>query len=141
MNASMPYGVDTERSTNDPGGSRVVDPDATADDRLYSTFMHVCVLGNHVGLPLVGFIVSLVLWLTKRDESPFIDDHGREVINFQISLAIWYTLSALLVPMCGLGVLSAMVVYVLALVVSIVNAIRANQGEYVRYPITIRFLA
>lgn len=131
-----PHSTHPHMNQRDP----YVDDQATDDERLMATFMHLCVLGNHVGIPVVAFIVSLVLWLMKRDESPYIDDHGREAINFQISLLIWYTVAALLTPVCGIGVLVALVVIVIAFVTSITNAIRANRGEYVRYPITIRFI-
>ena len=119
---------------------RIHDPDVTDDDRIWATFIHVGAFGGLV-LPLASILVPLIIWLAKRQNSPFIDDHGKESVNFQISLVIWYVVAGILVPVCGIGFLGLIALSIMALVTMILNGIRANRGEYVRYPMTIRFLS
>jgi uncharacterized Tic20 family protein len=79
------------------------------------------------------------MWLIKKDTSPFLDDHGRESVNFQISLLIYMILGGVL-TLCGVGFIIMVAVPVLGLVGSIMAAVAANRGEYFRYPATIRLI-
>lgn len=132
----------TETSTAGSSGRiRVVESNATTEDRTWATFIHLSGLAGLTLfklipiIPLASIIVPLVLWLIKRHDSPFLDDHGREALNFQISMALYYPL--LLLSCIGIPLLIVLpFVHVIA---PIVMAVRANGGEYVRYPITIRF--
>lgn len=88
---------------------------------------------------LVGFWGPLIIWLIKKDESPFVDDQGKEALNFQLTVLIAYVVSGLAV--CAyIGVVLLPVVWVMSLVFSIIGAMKANEGEYYRYPITIRMI-
>jgi len=103
--------------------------------------MHLAGFSSVVlGLGPLAIIAPLVLWLMKRNESPFIDDHGKEAVNFQISLWFWIFLSSILI-FCGIGILLIFALPIFSFVMMIIMAIRANNGEYVRYPITIRFIS
>ena len=119
---------------------RAFDPDATSDERSYALFMHLALLG-HMVIPFFTILVPIIMWSTKKEESPFIDDHGREAINFQISLLIY---SVIWIPIgfltCGIGFFLAFLPYVLGLIGMIQASIAANRGEFYRYPMTIRFL-
>ena len=53
----------------------------TNEQRTYALFMHL-------GSLFAGFLVPLIMWLIKREESPFIDDHGKQLMNWNISLVI-----------------------------------------------------
>jgi uncharacterized Tic20 family protein len=118
---------------------RLVDPSVTPDQRTYATFMHLMlVIATVTAVPLV--LGPLIMWLIKRDTSPFIDDHGREALNFNISILIYMLLSGLLF-ICGVGVVVMPVVWVFGIVFSIIAAIAANRGEYYRYPACIRLIA
>lgn len=117
----------------------VVDSLATNDERTWATFIHLGGL-SWLLIPVGGgLLVPLVLWLIKRKDSPFLDDHGRETVNFQISILIYWAIAGILTAMC-FGVILLPIVGLLSLVAPIVCAVRANRGEYVRYPATIRFL-
>ncbi len=120
---------------------RVYDPDAPDSERTYAMLLHLSLLA-HLVLSGFAIIVPLVMWLMKKDESPFVDDHGREAINFQLSLIV---LSLLLIPIgiltCSAGFFLYIPLYVLALVGMIQAAMAANRGEFYRYPMTIRFLS
>jgi uncharacterized protein len=130
--------ADPNFETRTPSG-RLVDPHADESERLYSTFTHLSLLTFHVLMPVVP---ALVMWLIKRDRSPFIEDHGRETVNFQLSLLIY---ALVVVPViglltCGVGWILYVPLYALAIVGMIMGAVAAHRGEYFRYPATIRFL-
>lgn len=91
-------------------------------------------------LPYAGNIVGpLILWLIKKADSPYLDAHGKEVLNFQISFAI-YGLIAFLSFFVLIGFILLPVVVVAWIVFVIIGAIKASEGKLYRYPLTIRFL-
>ncbi len=121
------------------GKGRVVDPHAAEGERTYAMFMHLTLIASHMGVPIVP---ALIMWLIKKDKSPYLDDHGREALNFQFSL-ICYAIGAFLVGLvtCGAGFLLYLPLYALGIVGMILASVAANKGEYYRYPMTIRFLS
>ncbi|MBX3358563.1 MAG: DUF4870 domain-containing protein [Phycisphaeraceae bacterium] len=122
-----------------PPRRRVIDEGATADQRTYATFVHLSTfLMFAIGVPLVA---PLVLWLIKRNESLYISDHGKEAINFNISIIIYYLVGLLLVAVCGLGFLVIGATFVLTIVGPILAAFAANRGEIYRYPACLRLIA
>jgi uncharacterized Tic20 family protein len=90
-----------------------------------------CHLGGIIG----GFILPLIIWLTKKEESEFIDDQGKEALNFQITILIANLGLGLIT--CGLAIF---VMVPLGIVFSIMGATAANRGEYYRYPMNIRMI-
>ncbi len=131
-----------QSSTVDSGGRvRVIEANATHEDRLWATVIHLSSLAGFVlaavvvVAPVGAILGPLICWLIKRHDSPFLDDHGREALNFQISMALYYPLLAL----SCLGIPLLAVLPLIQIIAPIVMAVRANGGEYVRYPITIRF--
>jgi uncharacterized protein len=130
-------GVGLGMSDGQGGTPRHVDPDVTADQRTYALFMHLSLILANVAIPIVP---ALILWLIKRKESAFLDDHGREALNFQISLLIYFCVSLVLVMACFVGVIGIAAVYVLGIVGMVMAASAANRGEYYRYPATLRLI-
>lgn len=127
---------------NDRG--RAFDPDVSADERSYALFLHLSLLA-HVVLSLIAIIIPIIMWQIKKEESPFLDDHGREAVNFQITLIIYsfaFTIAAVPIGLltCGVGFALAFVPYVLGIVGMIQAASAANRGEFYRYPMTMRFV-
>lgn len=121
---------------------RAVDAYATPEERTWATFQH---LGGLMAWFVIGpfcFLVPLVMWLVKKDESEYLDDHGREAMNFELSLLLY---AILLIPVAvltlGLGALLYIPWAALGLIGPIVAAVAANKGRYFRYPATIRFIA
>lgn len=90
-------------------------------------------------VPVIGIIAPVLMWQLRRTESAFIDDHGRETVNFHISILIYGVVSIALIFLC-VGWVTLPAVYVLGIVGMILAAIAANNGEYFRYPMCIRFL-
>ena len=92
-------------------------------------------------LPPFGNILGpLVLWLVKKEGMPFVDDQGKESLNFQISVAI-YGAGVFLLSFIGIGIVLGAALAVFWLVMVIIATVRANNGERYRYPLTIRFLS
>ena len=98
-------------------------------------------LSTFAGLvvPFGSVIVPLAVWLTRRDRDPFIDQAGREALNFGISIAIYgsvllvATLMLVGIPLLIAGVIAWVVLASLA-------AAKASQGQAYRYPLTMRLV-
>ena len=89
--------------------------------------------------PLGNIFGPLIVWLVKKDESPFVDDQGKESLNFQISFTIYCIFAAILsVILIGFILLIALGIAFLILV--IIAAVKANEGKEFRYPFTIRLV-
>ena len=110
-------------------------------DKQEKTFGMFCHLGAFAGyfFPLGNIIAPLIIWLVKKEEMPFVDDQGKESLNFQISITLYFLISAILyiviiglVLMIGLGIFDIVMV--------IIATVKANSGEKYRYPLTIRFI-
>ncbi|GBD85557.1 hypothetical protein BMS3Abin02_01966 [bacterium BMS3Abin02] len=103
----------------------------------WAVVAHLAALVNIVGIPSV--IGPLVVWLLKKDEDPFIDYHGKEALNFNISFLIYGIVSGLLI-LVAIGLVLLPVVLITWLVLVIIGAVRTSNGEYYRYPLTIRLV-
>ena len=91
-------------------------------------------------VPWAGHILGpLIVWLAKRGDSPEIDEHGKESLNFQISMLI-YNLIAGVLCLVLIGFVILGILHVLNLVLVIVASIQASEGKLYRYPITIRLI-
>ena len=86
-----------------------------------------------------GFLVPLVIWLVKRDEILHLDAQAREILNFRISMFI-YILLCIPLLLLGVGFIGLVVIGIFYLVFPILNAIRANNGDEPRYPLTLKIL-
>ncbi len=109
------------------------------DTRMWAMFCH---LGALVGLlgNGIGFILGpLVVWLVKREEDPFIDAHGKEALNFQLSMLI-YTLVSIPLIFVIIGIFMLIAIGLLVIILPIIAGIRANDGGFFRYPLTIRMI-
>ena len=105
------------------------------------TFTMLCHLSAFAGLfvPLGNIWGPLVFWLIKREELPEVDLHGKESLNFQISMTIYLFVSALLMlVLIGIPLLIGGAIFWVVAV--IIGSVRANNGELYRYPLTIRFI-
>ena len=133
MNVAMPVAqpnqVHSQSSTQ-----RLPDEGLSDSDRKYALAIHLTAL---LGVVIhVALLVPLVLWLVRKQESTFIDDHGREMMNVFLTALV-------LVPVCVITVIGiplAIAWIVTTFIGFIRGAMAANRGEYFRYPMTIRFL-
>ena len=116
-------------------GSKEVNKDA----RMWAMICHLSALAGLV-VPVVGCIVGpLIVWQIKKEEFPFVDEQGKEAVNFQISMLIYGIVAGLLCFACvGFVLLPAVAVF--DLVFLLIAAVKANDGHHYRYPLTIRFI-
>ncbi len=129
------------------GGPPPVPPIVDVPDKdacQWAMLCHVAALAQFA-LPSFGQIVGpLIVWLLKREQHPFIDEQGKESLNFQISVTLYAIVGSVLlaatcvglpfVPVLAIGILVVGVVY------CVIGAVAANKGQHFRYPMTIRFL-
>jgi len=115
------------------------------DPRMWAMFCHLAGLAGFV-IPVIisGIIAPLVVWQIKKDEHPFIDEHGKEAVNFQISISLYMVIGivACLIT-CIVAVLIpffAGALCIIDLVFLLIAAVKANNGERYHYPISIRFI-
>lgn len=120
--------------------TRLRDAAATDGERTYALFTHLAgLLGYVIFVPVVP---TLIMWAIKKNESPFIDDHGREAMNAQLSYLIYWLGCLALAPMtCGVTSVGLGVLPIAAIVFVVLAAINASKGEFHRYPITLRMIS
>lgn len=107
--------------------------------RLWGMFCHLAALSVYIGVPFGNIIGPLVIWLIKKEEHPFVEEQGRESLNFQISMTIYFIVAGILVFVL-IGILLLIALAILNLVFVIIASIRASNGEPYRYPLTIQFI-
>lgn len=96
-------------------------------------------MAAYTSIPFAGIIAVLVVWLIKREEHPFIEDQGRESLNFQISVGI-YSLISIVLALVLIGLVLLVLLLVFHLVCTVLAIIAASQGRAYRYPLTIRLI-
>jgi len=108
------------------------------DAKTWAMLCHVGAFAGYI-IPFGHIITPLVIWLIKKDESPFVDDQGKESLNFQISMSIYAIIAALL-TLVVIGVILLIGVVIFDVIMVIIAAVRANSGERYRYPLCMRFV-
>jgi len=118
------------------------------DERTWGMLSHLSALVGYFVVPFGNIIAPLIIWLVKKDQSQFVADQAKEALNFQISLflyAIVGTIVGLILTLVLVGffLLFALwgALYIGGIVLTIVAAIRANEGQAYRYPLTIRLVS
>ena len=116
---------------------------ATNEERQWALFTHLSALLGFL-VPFGNVLGPLIFWQIKKNESAFADDQGKEALNFQITFTL-VMLGLIVIGTVLLVVLIGFIFYIAAfvagiawLVLTILAAIRANNGEYYRYPWTWR---
>ena len=88
-----------------------------------------------------GLIAPLIIWATQKDNVFKMDAQGKSIVNFQISLLVYSLLCIPLIFVFGLGILLLIILGILALVLPIMNAVKASNGESPTYPLSLRFIS
>jgi uncharacterized Tic20 family protein len=107
--------------------------------RTWDVLCHATALAGFF-VPWAGHILGpLIVWLAKRNDSPEIDEHGKESLNFQISMLIYNVIAGVLcLVLIGFVILA--ILHILNLVLVIVASIQASEGKFYRYPLAIRLI-
>ena len=112
---------------------------SSRDVRTWNVLCHATALAGFF-VPWAGHILGpLIVWLAKRGDSPEIDEHGKESVNFQISMLIYNVIAGVLCLVL-IGFIILAILHILNLVLVIVASIQASEGKFYRYPITIRLI-
>ncbi len=130
----------TIMSTNEPldSGASREDLIPDKDDKMWATFAHLGIIAGFV-IPFGNVLAPLIIWLVFKDRSSYVDYHGKEALNFQLTVTIAIIASIILIFLL-VGIFLVIVVALLSLVFSVVAAVKANEGAYYEYPINIRFI-
>jgi uncharacterized Tic20 family protein len=118
---------------------RFVDPAVPHEQRTYAILMHASIV-LVIFLPFFSCILPLVMWLGRRQASRFIDDQGREALNFHLSITLYGLVSFALFPLCGIGMGLLVATYILAIIGGLMACLAAMRAEYFRYPMCVRFV-
>ncbi|MBN1322470.1 MAG: DUF4870 domain-containing protein [Methanotrichaceae archaeon] len=139
--------------------------------RNWAALCHASALVFFLGVPLGNVLGPLVVWLFRRNDHPYVDSQGKEALNFQISFTVYIMASILLMGMLGLSfipffwpfqpsrhmwafwdvmamplaflsfIVLMMGLILLDLVLTIMAAYKASNGEDYRYPLSIRLVS
>jgi uncharacterized Tic20 family protein len=129
------------------------------DERLWGMFCHLAAFAGYIGVPFGNIIGPLIVWLIKRKESAFVDDQGKESLNFQITMFI-VALALMVLPLCGIFSITLLTqshafpgpflfcmafpllfgLGIFIIVEVIMASVAANGGQRFRYHLSIRFI-
>ncbi len=111
-----------------------------AEERNWAIATHLSSFSGYIGVPFGHIVGPLILWLMKKDSSQFLDEVGKETVNYNISIIIWFIVC---IPLCfvliGFFLLGALAL--MDIIVTILAAVAASNGQQYKYPLTIRFIS
>jgi len=111
--------------------------------RQWDMWCHLSALSGLV-VPFGNIVGPLIIWQMKRNDFPSVNEHGKEALNFQISVLIYIAVAVMgMMFLCFFGTLLLPVVIglpIAAAILSIIAGIKANDGVFYRYPLTIRLV-
>ncbi|MEM1354633.1 MAG: DUF4870 domain-containing protein [Planctomycetota bacterium] len=149
MSETPPQEPQPTTEANPTSSGSITDPPpvpgemAPQEHRVMGMLCHLLALSGLIGIPFGNILGPLVLWLIKKQDIPFVDDQGKESLNFQITIILaGIVLGAIsLVPFVGcITILALIALVVVALVFTIIASVKANSGEYYRYPFALRLI-
>lgn len=119
----------------------------TKDDKLFGMLCHLSSLAGFI-IPMGNILGPLIVWLLKKDSSAFVNDQGKEALNFQISLLVYGIAGSIICAILMLVIIGFVLIILLGvglgllwLISTIIASVRANEGQTYRYPLTIRFIS
>lgn len=155
--AAMNTGSPIEPGTTPEGGpvrpESYPPPQHSASDfdsqqRMWAMWCHLAAFATFI-IPLGSVLGPLLVWLTKRQDYPLVDEEGKRALNFQITMAICFVVLFIVVfagVVSGTGLVVAIaaafgfILGIAWLVLVIFAAMRTNEGKRFHYPLSIRFL-
>jgi uncharacterized Tic20 family protein len=87
-------------------------------------------------VPCAGFIVPIIMWIANKDINVNVDLHGKNILNFMISYVIYAAVAAITI----IGIPIAIIIGLLYVILVIIATVKAYNGEYWKYPLTIQFI-
>jgi uncharacterized protein len=108
------------------------------DERMWAMFCHLSAFAGYI-VPFGSILGPLIIWSIKKEQYPAIDQHGKDALNFQISIAIYMIISAILIIIL-VGIFMLIALWVFQTVMIIIASIKANNGEEFKYPLSMHFI-
>ena len=108
-------------------------------ERQWAMGLHLSSLSGFIGVPFGSIVGPLVIWLIKKDQSDFLNESGKDALNFHLSMLL-YTLISIPLLFVLIGFVTILVIPVLEIVFSIIAAVKASEGQWYRYPLAIRMI-
>jgi len=112
--------------------------DTTPESRMWAMIAYLSALAGFV-IPFGNILGPLIVWLVKKDEMSFVDDQGKEALNFNISMTIYMLVSGVLIFVL-IGIPLLVILGIAWLILIILAAVKANEGTAYRYPLTLRLV-
>ena len=109
-----------------------------AEAKQWAMFAHLAALAGFI-IPFGSIVGPLLVWQLKKDVDPFVEQNGKEAVNFQITIAI-AAMVCFMLMFVVIGALLFPVLVLVWLIFTIIAGVKANNGEFYRYPMTIRFI-
>lgn len=109
------------------------------EEKTFLLLMHLSQLSGVV-VPGAGLVLPIVMWATNKDKSEEIDKHGKVILNWMIS-AIIYSIICFIFIFVIVGIFAFIALMIVNLIFAIVGAVKANEGELWRYPLSITFFS
>jgi len=123
-----------------PAAVPLLDPVAAEQQtRQWAMFLHLSLLAGFV-VPLAGLVLPIVIWQLKKTELPELDVHGKIVVNWIIS-AIIYAFGCVILSFLIIGIPLLIGLAIVAVVFPVIGAVKANNGEVWRYPLSLTFVS
>jgi uncharacterized Tic20 family protein len=111
----------------------------TEDERTWAMLAHLAALAGIVVWLFGAVLGPLAVWLARRGQSPFVEEHAREALNFNITVVLAAIVCALLM-LVFIGFILGSALFIAWLVFTLIAAIRASEGERYHYPISLRLV-
>jgi uncharacterized Tic20 family protein len=92
-----------------------------------------------IPIPFGNILGPLVVWLIKKDTMPLVNQHGKESLNFQITVSM-AIIGCMLLFFLVLPLLLIPIIWIAALVLTVIATIKTSNGEFYRYPFTLRLI-
>jgi uncharacterized Tic20 family protein len=108
------------------------------DEKTYLVLMHLSQFAGFI-LPGLGFAAPIIMWVTNK-ENPNVDKTGRNVLNFMLSMLIYFAVSFIL-SFLLIGIPMLIILGIIEIVFIVVAAIKASNNEYWQYPMSIKFFS
>ena len=110
------------------------------DAHMWGALCHVSGLAGGLLIPGIGHLLApLVIWLIKRHDSPFVDEQGKEALNFQITMTL-YLVAAVALVFVLVGIPLLLILAAAELILVVIATVKASNGEAYRYPLTLRLI-
>ena len=104
----------------------------------FCMLMHLSQFAGMI-IPMAGIVLPIIMWTTNKDKSQLIDQHGKNILNWMISFFIYIIISSILILLI-VGIFALIALCVMWFVFIIMGAVKANNKEIYKYPLSIQFL-